>query len=97
MTARRLEKCSEFGKSGDLASNRRDQHELAVLSLHLLQAALVFVNTLMIQTVLAEPEWGHAVEDKRGLYPLFTTHITPYGEVRLNMSARLDLSTPRAA
>jgi len=37
-----------YGKSGDLASNRRDQHELAVLSLHLLQAALVLVNTLMI-------------------------------------------------
>jgi len=50
-----------FGKSGDLASNRRDQHELAVLSLHLLQAALVFVNTLMIQTVLAEPEWGRTL------------------------------------
>ena len=45
-----------YGKSGELASNRRDQHELAVLSLHLLQAALVYVNTLMIQEVLAEPE-----------------------------------------
>jgi len=88
-----------YGKSGDLASNRRDQHELAVLSLHLLQAALVLVNTLMIQTVLAEPEWGRTltVEDKRGLTPLFTSHITPYGEVKLDMSTRLDLSSPRAA
>ena len=86
-----------YGKSGDLASNRRDQQELAVLSLHLLQAALVYVNTLMIQDVLAEPEWDGVltVEDKRGLTPLFTSHITPYGEVKLNMSTRLDLSTPR--
>ena len=98
MTARRLEKCRIF-KSGDLASNSRDQHELAVLSLHLLQAALVLVNTLMVQTVLAEPEWGDALtgEDKRGLTPLFTSHITPYGEVKLDMSTRLDLSSPRAA
>jgi TnpA family transposase len=34
-----------FGKSGELASSRRDQQELAVLSLHLRQAALVYVNT----------------------------------------------------
>ena len=45
-----------FGKSGELASNSRDQHELAVLSLHLLQAALVLINTPMIQTMLAEPD-----------------------------------------
>ena len=88
-----------FGKSGELASNRRDQHELAVLSLHLLQAALVYINTLMIQDILAEPEWDDALtdEDKRGLNPLFTSHITPYGEVKLNMSTRLDLSSLPAA
>jgi TnpA family transposase len=28
-----------------------------MLALHLLQASLVYVNTLMIQQVLAEPEW----------------------------------------
>jgi TnpA family transposase len=28
-----------------------------MLSLHLLQVSLVYVNTLMIQQVLAEPEW----------------------------------------
>jgi TnpA family transposase len=88
-----------FGKSGELASNRRDQHELAVLSLHLLQAALVLINTLMIQNMLAEPDWNKTLtdEDKRGLTPLFTSHITPYGEVKLNMETRLDLSSPRAA
>jgi TnpA family transposase len=85
-----------FGKSGELASNRRDQQEISVLSLHLLQAALVYVNTLMIQDILAEPESADTltVEDRRGLTPLFTSHITPYGEVELNMASRLALSSP---
>lgn len=29
--------------------------------------------------------------DRRGLTPLFWTHVAPYGEVRLNMQRRLDL------
>jgi hypothetical protein len=49
-----------YGKSGEFATNRRDQQELGMLSLHILQAALVYVNTLMIQDILAEPEWGQA-------------------------------------
>ncbi|GLX04668.1 Tn3 family transposase [Microbispora sp. NBRC 16548] len=88
-----------FGKSGELASNRRDQLELSILSLHLLQAALVFINTLMIQDMLAEPEWTSVFteEDHRALTPLFWTHVRPYGEVRLNMSSRLNLSTSAPA
>jgi hypothetical protein len=31
------------------------------------------------------------VEDRRGLTPLFWTHVAPYGEVRLNMAKRLEL------
>lgn len=88
-----------FGKSGELASNRRDQQELSILALHLLQAALVFVNTLLIQDTLAEPEWAGVLteEDRRALTPLFWMHVRPYGEVRLNMSSRLKLSTPAPA
>ncbi|MFG2630670.1 transposase [Streptomyces sp. NPDC048473] len=85
-----------FGKSGELSSNRRDQQELSVLALHLLQTALVFVNTLMIQDMLADPEWADLLtdEDKRALTPLFWMHIQPYGEVRLNMGRRLQLAQP---
>ena len=46
-----------YGKSGEIATNRLDDQEIAVLSLHLLQAALVYINTLMLQQVLAEPSW----------------------------------------
>lgn len=33
-----------FGKGGDIASNRRDEQELSVLCLRVLQLALVYVN-----------------------------------------------------
>lgn len=45
-----------FGKSGEFATNRRDQQELGMVALHILQAAIVYVNTLMVQEVLALPE-----------------------------------------
>jgi len=40
----------------DIASNRRNEQEMSVLCLHIVQAAMVYINTLMIQDVLAEPE-----------------------------------------
>ncbi|MGC5005207.1 Tn3 family transposase [Streptomyces sp. NBC_00353] len=85
-----------FGRSGELSSNRRDQQELSVLALHLLQTALVFVNALMIQDMLADPVWADVLtdEDKRALTPLFCMHIQPYGEVRLNIGSRLHLAIP---
>jgi TnpA family transposase len=83
-----------FGKSGEFATNRRDQQQLGMLALHILQAALVYVNTLMLQDILAEPEW-HGVltaEDERGLTALFWAHVRPYGEITLNMTKGLALS-----
>jgi TnpA family transposase len=82
-----------FGKGGDIATNRRDEQELSVLCLRILQAALVYVNTLMVQDVLADDRWAGRLtaEDKRGLTPLFWTHVAPYGEVRLDMGRRLAL------
>jgi TnpA family transposase len=38
-----------YGKNAELASNKRENQELGLLCLHLLQASLVYVNTLMIQ------------------------------------------------
>jgi TnpA family transposase len=86
-----------FGKGGDIATNRRDEQEMAVLCLRILQAALVYVNTLMLQDVLADPAWSGALtsEDQRGLTPLFWTHVLPYGEVRLDMTSRLSLGPGR--
>jgi hypothetical protein len=68
-----------YGKSGEFATNRRDQQQLGMLALHILQAALVYVNTLMIQDILAEPERAGVLtaEDLRALTPLFWAHVLP--------------------
>jgi TnpA family transposase len=84
-------------RGGDIATHRRDEQELSVLCLRILQAALVSVNTLMVQDVLADNQWADrlAAEDRRGLTPLFCAHVAPYGEVRLDMGRRLSLhATP---
>ncbi len=58
-----------FGKGGEMASHRADDQEINMLSLHLVQLSLVYVNTLMIQQVLAEhspqcqrPARNHALD-----------------------------------
>ena len=62
-----------------------------MLCLRVLQAAVVYLNTLMIQDVLDDGLAELSPDDLRGLTPLFWTNIAPYGEVRLNMSSRLAL------
>ncbi|MEU6413250.1 Tn3 family transposase [Microbispora sp. NPDC046933] len=81
-----------FGKGGDIPGNRRDEQELSVLCLRVLQAAVVYLNTLVIQDVLDEGLVALSADDQRGLTPLFWSNIAPYGEVRLNMNNRLALS-----
>ena len=73
-----------YGKGGEISTNRRDEQELAVLSLHLLQSSLVYINTLMLQHVLREPAWmaSMTTDDLRGLTPLIYTHVNPYGAPR---------------
>jgi hypothetical protein len=44
-----------YGKGSDLASNHRDEQEMSVLCLRILQAALVYVNTLMLQDCSPSP------------------------------------------
>jgi Tn3 transposase DDE domain-containing protein len=47
-----------YGKGGEIASNRRDEREMSVLCPRALQSTLVYVNTLMLQDILGEPEWA---------------------------------------
>jgi TnpA family transposase len=80
-----------YGKSGDFATNRLDEQELAALSLHLLQICLVYVNTLLIQQVLASPKQFQQMkqEDLRALTPFIYSHVTPYGTFRLDLTERI--------
>jgi TnpA family transposase len=61
-----------YGKGGEFASNKLEDQEILMLSLHLLQVSLVYINTLMIQQVLEEEQWKGRLNDidLRALSPL---------------------------
>ena len=82
-----------FGKGGEVATNRLEDQGISVLSLHLLQTCLVYVNTLMIQNVLGEPAWMAKMlaEDFRALTPLIYAHVNPYGSFEFDMEKRLPI------
>jgi TnpA family transposase len=84
-----------YGNRGEISSNDVDAQEVAVLSMHLLQVCLVYINTLMVQEVLAEPKWFERMTeaDWRGLTPLFYSHVTPYGQFNLDMDKRIPLAS----
>src|SRR5271156_1157385 len=73
--------------------HRREDHEISMLSLHLLQNCMVYVNTLMLQQVLAQPQWQGQLTatDLRALTPLTWEHVNPYGRFELDMTTRLPL------
>jgi hypothetical protein len=64
-----------------------------MLSLHLVQISLVYINTLMIQQVLADQSWLDRMtpDDWRALTPLIYAHINPYCTFELDMQKRLHL------
>ncbi|NNJ12344.1 Tn3 family transposase, partial [Chloroflexales bacterium ZM16-3] len=82
-----------YGRGGEIATNQHEDQELALLALHLVQNCLVYINTLMVQQVLAEPTWMARMraDDLRALTPLFYRHVNPYGLFQLDMTTRLDL------
>lgn len=68
-----------YGKDGDLTGPDREHAEVSMLALHLLQSALVHVNTLLLQAVLEQAEFHDLLDDvdRRALSPLFWTTSTP--------------------
>ncbi|MFE8010884.1 Tn3 family transposase [Streptomyces sp. NPDC057418] len=82
-----------YGKDGELTGKDKESQEISMLALHLLQWALVHVNTLLVQEVLVEPKWADKLTeaDRRGLSPLFWTHVNPYRRFELDMNRHLHL------
>lgn len=80
-----------YGKGGEIATNNKEDQETAILSLHLLQISMIYINTLLVQRVLTEKEWFNKLqpEDFRGLTPLFYGHVNPYGRLVLDMTVRI--------
>ena len=66
---------------------------VSMLALHLLQNCMVYINTLMLQRVLARPQWSGRLtaRDIRALTPLIWEHVNPYGRFELDMEARLPI------
>lgn len=86
-----------YGKDAELTGADRESQEVTMLALHLLQSTLVYVNTLLLQRVLDDDQALQLTDaDRRGLTPLFWTHVNPYGRFTLDMDRRLDL-TPALA
>jgi TnpA family transposase len=83
-----------YGKEGMLTGEDREHAEVSMLALHLLQSSLVYVNTQLLQAVLHDPEWAERLtpEDRRGLSPLFWTHVNTYGRFYPGMNTRLHLT-----
>lgn len=83
-----------MGKTIDseIISNYRDEQEISMLSLHLLQNCISYINTLLIEQLFTEePYWERKLgkEDYRALTALFYSHINPYGTFELDLSKRL--------
>ena len=87
-----------FGKGGEISSNRIADQEISAHALHLLQASLVYVNTRMMQSVLAEPIWATRLteRDYNGLSPLIYAHINPYGRFDVDLDKRIDFGAMAA-
>ncbi|MFE9466709.1 Tn3 family transposase [Streptomyces virginiae] len=83
-----------YGKDGDLTGSDKESQEVSMLALHLFQAALVHVNTLLLQNILREEKWQKRLTDadRRALSPLFWTHVNPYGRFELDMNSHLGLA-----
>jgi len=84
-----------YGKLGELKTNKTDEQELSVLCLHLLQACMVYINTLIIQQTIFKldllKKFGEA--DYRALTPLLSAHINPYGLFPIDFNSRISINT----
>lgn len=82
-----------YAKNGDFTASRVALQEISMLCLHLLQISLVYINTLLIQQVLADPQWMQKMgpDELRALTPLIYAHVNPYGIFRLVMAERLPI------
>lgn len=81
-----------YGREAELPGADREAQEISMLALHLLQSALVLVNTRMVDRVLAEPDWAARLteHDLRGLTPLFWSNVALHGTFQLDLDQRFD-------
>jgi len=68
-----------YGREGELPGSDREAQEISMLALHLLQSALVLVNTRLVDRVLDSPTWQQQLTgtDLCGLTPLLCSLSSP--------------------
>ena len=76
-----------YGSRGKLMTNNRQDMEISMLSLHLLQNCLILINTLLLEHTIEHRRMLETLspEDMRALTPLFHSHVNPYGMFELNL------------
>ncbi len=54
---------------------------------------MVFINTLMLQQVLAQPHWTDQLmpRDQQAITPLIWDHANPYGRYELDIAGRIPI------
>lgn len=75
-----------YGRKSEIQTNDPEMQELSILCIHLLQNALILVNTVMVENVLHQDGLLSRMkqEDFQALTPLFTMNINPYGYFALD-------------
>lgn len=77
-----------YAGKAELATNNPEIQEITVLCLHLLQNAVVLVNTVLLERVLYDEGFLAKMkpDDLAALTPLFTSNVNPYGDIRLDLA-----------
>ncbi len=76
-----------YARKGRLESNRKEDQEISMLSLHLLQNCLILINTILLEQTIEQQRLYDLLseEDFRALTPLFHAHVNPYGQFEINL------------
>ncbi|WP_405149038.1 Tn3 family transposase [Sphaerisporangium sp. NBC_01403] len=66
----------------------RENTPREVIRERLLRSALVFVNTVLVQSLLKDPAWADRLTDadRRALSPLFWSHADLYGTIQIEVA-----------
>jgi len=76
-----------YGGKSEIQTNDPMVQEPTVLCLHLLQNALVLVNTVMLERILHESGYIYKMQAdaKNAMTPLFTSNVNPFGDIHLDI------------
>ena len=87
-----------YGRETEIPGADRETQETSMPALHLLQSALVLVNTRMVDRALDDPAWQARLTglDKRGMTPLFWSDVAFHGRFDLALDKHLDFDSVAA-